>query len=374
MSANSPMDGPAPEALRDVFRVYEVRETEDHWLYFGEPSVPQEELLKTAWPLFRKNDLSVRLERRRGELVLVAEQHTPEIDGIPWLNIGLGLLTVFTTLLAGATWYYVWQTHDVWANPLALLEALPFVLSVLGVLGAHEFGHYALSRYHDVDSSLPYFIPMPILTGTMGAVIRMRGRLPSRKAQFDIGVAGPVAGLVATVLVTAVGLSLDPIAVPERLLNAEHSVEITLGYPLLFHGIAGLLGESLTTQQGMAMNPVVFGGWFGMLITFLNLLPAGQLDGGHMTRAMLGPTQARLAAVVPVSLFALGGYLYLLRDAGAWMSLWLVWGVLTSILVYSGPATPVSETPLGWRRVTLGLCTFLVGLLCFTPIPIRVVP
>src|SRR5699024_2008093 len=152
------------------------------------------------------------------------------------------------------------------------LAGWPFALSVLAILGIHELGHYALSRYHGVDASLPYFIPLPNIIGTMGAVIRMRGRMPDRKTLFDIGGAGPLAGLVVACIVTVVGLSLPPVAEP--------GFPIEFNYPLLVQGLAALTGQPLAYPDGLAVNPVVFAGWVGMFVTFLNLIPVGQLDGG----------------------------------------------------------------------------------------------
>jgi len=279
------------------------------------------------------------------------------------------LLTVLTTLFAGTMWYY--QPID---SPLDLLAGWPFALAVLTVLGVHELGHYVLSRYHDVQASLPYFIPVPTFIGTLGAVIRMKGRIPDRDALFDIGVAGPLAGLVATVAVTVVGLYLPPVPVPGAVLNDPNAINIEFGYPPLLLGLAALTGQSLTyADPTLAVNPVVFGGWIGMFVTFLNLIPVGQLDGGHLVRAMLGKRQETVAALVPFGLFALSGYLFFvegmaLRDS---VLIWTFWGLLSFGLAYAGPATPIYEDRLDRRRMAVGVLTFVLGALCFTPVPFQ---
>ncbi|MFB6132878.1 MAG: site-2 protease family protein [Halanaeroarchaeum sp.] len=362
-------DRPTPDRFSSVFRVYEVRENGDRLLYFGEPLANRQRIMETVWPLFREAGYEVEFTRQTGEFVLVAEPHTVGEETIPWTNVALALATIASTLFAGALWYYVRDPF----SP-AILTAIPFTLAVMGVLGTHELGHYAMSRYHDVDATLPYFIPFPTIVGTMGAVIRMRGQIPDRKALFDIGVAGPIAGLIATVVVTAIGLLLPPVTVPEWVMAAETVVEIEFGYPPLLHGIAWLLDTPLVYDDPRrVINPVVIGGWVGMFITFLNLIPVGQLDGGHILRALVGPAQERVAPLVPTALFALAAFLYLFTDSSQAAGIWVLWGILTAIAATVGSARPIAETPLDRRRVTIGILTFVIGALCFTPVPIQIV-
>jgi len=337
--------------------------------------VPYRSLMEEVWPAFREAGYDVELASAgRGEDVLVVEPRETGVDGIPWVHVGLFLATVCTTLLVGALmWYYV-PAERVVENPLVVLRAWPFSAAVLGVLLAHEFGHYAMGRYHGVDVSLPYLIPFAIPFGTMGAVIRMRGQIPSRKALFDVGVAGPLTGLAATVVVTVVGLSLDPLSVPDWVLAAEGE-SIVFRNPPLLDLIAWLLGAHTShPDPGLTAHPVVIGGWLGMFFTVLNLLPVGQLDGGHVLRAMIGERQESVAAVVPLALFGLAGYLHYVRGLplSDSVGLWLVWGALATLLAYRGPADPLDETPLDGARLAVGLLTFLLGAVCFLVVPIRI--
>jgi membrane-associated protease RseP (regulator of RpoE activity) len=283
---------------------------------------------------------------------------------------------VLSTLFVGATaWYFV-PLDEVLSSPLTLLQAWPFTASVLGVLLTHELGHYVMGRYHDVDVSLPYVIPFPSYFGTFGAVIKMSGRMPSRKALFDIGVAGPVAGLVATVVVTIIGLSLGPIEIPAAVVERSQSgASIVFNNPPLLDIIASLLGEQ-TSYSDPARNPhpVIIGGWVGMFFTLLNLMPVGQLDGGHMVRAMIGQRQETIAALVPTALFGIAGYLYFVRELSLNDSviLWTIWGGIALVIAYKGPAEPVDESSIGLPRLLLGLLTFGIGLLCFMLVPIQV--
>ncbi|QLD90621.1 site-2 protease family protein [Natronomonas salina] len=381
----SGLDGPPPESLRPAFRVTEIAEDDGTLVYYGRPQTEYRRLEQQLWPLFREYGYEVRLdvvsdsepdpitgvavsEQRQA---LVAEPRSVGVDGVPWTNIVMLLATIVTTLYAGTIWYYEQPIE----GPLDLLAGWPFAAAVLGVLGVHELGHYVLSRYHDVQASLPYFIPVPTFIGTFGAVIKMKGRIPNRKALFDIGVAGPLAGLVAAVVVAVVGLHLDPITVPERVLTDESAIELELGYPPLLEFIAWATGEKLRyADPTLAANPVIFGAWVGLFVTFLNLIPVGQLDGGHIVRAMFGERSETVAALVPAGLFGLAGYLYLFTDVSPNAPfLWTFWGLIALGLAYVGPTTPVFDEPLDRKRMAIGALTFVLGLLCFTPVPIELV-
>ena len=361
--------GGSPISLRTVetvFLVYETRTSDDRVYYVGEPLVGPETVMRRLWPVFRERGYDLELTVQNGRYVLIAEQTSIGIEGIPWTNLALFVATVLSTLFAGAQWYGI----DVVANPLEMWRAWPFTAAILVVLGVHEMGHYLMSRYHRVDASLPYFIPVPTLIGTLGAVIKMKGRMPNRKALFDIGVAGPLAGLVATVVVTVVGLHLDPVAVTET-----DDAQIRLGFPPMLEILAGVFDQPLYTDEaGKNVNPVVIGGWVGMFVTFLNLIPVGQLDGGHILRAMAGHYQEVAATLVPGALFGLAAYLYYVGnyDLTA-VSVWLLWGFLTAIVAAAGPAHPVVDERLDRKRIALGIVTFALGLLCFMPAPVSIV-
>lgn len=391
-------DAPSPDELAGVFHVAAVDRTDGTVRYFGEPLVRPDAVVETLRPQFAQSGYSLSLERqsapsspgqpdsnaavrpagdapRTQQYALVAEPK--DSGGIPWLNVALLVATVASTLFVGATsWYYIPVTE----HPLRIFEAWPFAVAMLGVLGIHELGHYAAARYHGVDVTLPYFIPFPSLLGTMGAVINIRGHIPSRRALFDIGVAGPLAGLVATVAVTLVGFTLDPIQVPRSVREGASQYAISFQDPLLMQAIEAFvttLGIGTAVGPAEAVHPVVFAGWAGMFFTFLNLLPVGQLDGGHIVRSIVGQRQETIAAAVPGGLFALAGFLYFTQDAppigfGVW-TLWVFWGLLAAGMAYAGPARPTVDEPLDRRRATLGVVTFALGLACFTPIPFEIV-
>jgi membrane-associated protease RseP (regulator of RpoE activity) len=368
-------DRPPSDVLETVFHIRETEHDGDRIRYYGEPLVPRRSLADELREPFRRSGYRLDLEtgREPHETAVVATPADGRIDGVPWLNLVLFAATVVSTLLVGAVgWYYI-PPSDLASNPLLALRAWPFTAAVLGVLTTHELGHYALGRYHGVDVSLPYLIPFILPFGTLGAVIRMRGRMPDRRTLFDIGVAGPLAGLAATVVVTAIGLSLEPMTVPASVFDTSGQV-IVFNDPPLLDLIATALGQPTEyADPTKTVHPVVIGGWVGMFFTVLNLLPVGQLDGGHMVRAMLGRRQETVASLVPLALFAIAAYLYYVRNLGfnESVGLWAVWGLFATAIAYNGPANPADETPLGWKRQALGLFTFGLGALCFLLVPIQ---
>jgi membrane-associated protease RseP (regulator of RpoE activity) len=375
MPASDESSRPSPAELAPVFEVTDVVTSGNEVYYVGRPTADRDTIERELVALFREDGYRIRLAETTpgtdrqvppGSYVLVAE---PRGEGtVPWRNAVLFVLTVLSTLFAGA---FYWYQLPVFADPLSALEAWPFSAAIIGVLGVHEFGHYLLTRYHGVDASLPYFIPLPLYIGSMGAVIRMRERIPDRRALLDIGAAGPLAGLAATVVVTAVGLQLDPLAVQESAAAAD-ATRIEFNNPPLLTIVAELTGTAGKLERGL-VHPVVFGGWVGMLVTVLNLLPVGQLDGGHIVRAVIGPRQETLAAAVPGALFALAGYLAFVRGGFDSVGIWAMWGLFATGLAYAGPASPIRDDPLDGKRVAVGIVTFVLGVLCFIPVPVEIV-
>ena len=376
MSDAAPREAPRPPELDAVFHLSEVRTDGDRVLYYGVSDLGEQALVERLWPAFREEGYEVQVvQTDRGLDVVVARPLSTGVDGVPWTNLILLLATVLSTLLVGATAWYYNSFAAIRANPLVALEAWPFTAAVLGVLLTHELGHYVMGRYHGVDVSLPYVIPFVLPFGTMGAIIRMRGQMPDRKALFDIGVAGPLAGLAATVVVTVIGLLLGPFSVPPELIQEGGRV-IVFNNPPLLDFIAAAIGQPTGyADPTKTAHPVIMGAWVGMFFTVLNLLPVGQLDGGHIVRAMVGERQETVAALVPVALFGVAAYLHYVRDLGINESvgLWAFWGLFSAFIAYRGPANPIDDSSLDAGRMALGVVTFLLGFACFMLVPIRVV-
>jgi membrane-associated protease RseP (regulator of RpoE activity) len=240
-----------------------------------------------------------------------------------------------------------------------------YSLSILAILGAHEFGHYYACRYYGVDASLPYFLPVPIpLTGTLGAFIRIRQQIPTKRALFDIGIAGPIAGFVVIVPVLMIGMYLSQvIEIPKE--NIPGTL-FELGEPLLFKAAAWLTFGTVPDGYTVNMHPVAFAAWFGMLATTLNLFPIGQTDGGHVSYAVLGRYSTllsfgTLACLVVLSFVSMS---------------WIVWTVLmAAMLVFIGPRHPHTideHVPLDRPRIWVAAFALAMFMLCFSPVPAEV--
>jgi membrane-associated protease RseP (regulator of RpoE activity) len=234
---------------------------------------------------------------------------------------------------------------------------LAFSLALMTTLLAHEMGHYLQARRYGVPASLPYFIPMPLSPiGTMGAVIVMQPGLGNRRSLFDIAVTGPLAGLVPALLFSIIGLHWS-----EVVILRHQPFEMTLGEPILFKVLAYLTLGPLADGQDIALHPVAFAGWVGIFITALNLIPIGQLDGGHILYSLL------LRRAHPIAKL-------LLAAAMLAVVLWGYWGwtLMIFLLMLMGPAHPPTANdniPLGTARTVLGWASLLLVPIGFTPVP-----
>lgn len=284
-----------------------------------------------------------------------------------WRHLILFLLTVVTTTLAGAdhfaSFYLDFGNRPLdLSTPEYILNGLWYSASILAILGAHELGHYYACRRYGVDASLPYFLPAPLpLTGTLGAFIRIRQAIPGKRELFDIGIAGPIAGFIVAIPVLLVGLSLSRLTE----LPADTQGFVELGEPLLFQGVAWLLWGTPPEGYSINMHPMAFAAWFGLLATALNLFPIGQLDGGHISYAVLGRKSTLVTLATVAGLIALTFV----------SSSWLVWTVLTVVmLVAFGPRHPRTideDIPLDRTRLWLAAAALLMFIICFTPAPIE---
>jgi membrane-associated protease RseP (regulator of RpoE activity) len=293
-----------------------------------------------------------------------------------WLHILLLLITLFTTLVVGARlqsnflhnqpafsddsvvlplFHLKWLVR----HPADILLGLPFSLTLMGILLAHELGHFIVAKRNGVDATLPFFIPAPTLIGTFGAVIRIKSPIRSRQALFDIGIAGPIAGFLVAVPVLFWGLALSKPMPPSALDSS-----LLLGYPLIFNIVYRAVGP-LTAHPvalgSLYLHPVGVAAWVGMLATALNLLPGGQLDGGHITyaiapRAHRWVTWASILVLIPLGIHYWPG--------------WLVWAVILGFTGLRHPNVP-KWPPLDRNRRALALLAVLMLVLTFALAPIR---
>ena len=277
----------------------------------------------------------------------------PAPRGIPLVNAFLLGATILSTAAAGA----VWEGADLISHPAVMLRGLPFGLTLVTILLVHEAGHYLMCVRHGVNASLPYFVPAPPLfplVGTFGAFIRIRSRFPNRTALFDIGAAGPWAGFVVALIATAVGLSLSTV------LPTAPETAVELGDSLLTKLLTWLVLDVDPTR--VALHPVALAGWFGLFVTSLNLIPVGQLDGGHVLYAAFGRTR-----FLPSLLVAFLLWLGLTGWPG-----WVLWAVILTVLIFLGhPTTNDDPRPLDAARFLGALATLLMFGLTFVAEPLK---
>ena len=248
-----------------------------------------------------------------------------------------------------------------------LKEGLSFSVSLLAILTAHEAGHYVACRLYGVDATLPYFIPMPPLlspAGTLGAFIKIVSPMPSRRAVFDIGVAGPIAGFVALVPVLIIGLLTMVQIAPEKVEAANAGLHFA--DPLLSQILAKIIGVNLSLGY---FNPFLAAAWVGMLVTSLNLIPSGQLDGGHAVYSIFGGRvhfwTGRIAFVVMALFSVLGWFLYSSPSG-------LLFAILLIVMMRVRHPEPLTDAPLDSTRKIVAVFTLLIFILCFVPFPIQV--
>lgn len=249
------------------------------------------------------------------------------------------------------------------AHPRLIAEGATFSASLLAILFSHEMGHYLACRYYKVDATLPYFIPAPplFLAGTFGAFIKIRSPIPSRRALFDIGLAGPLAGFVVAVPLSVIGV----LTIGAPLERQEHL--IFFNDPLLFRLISKLAGIPLDPNS--PTNPYYMAAWLGLLVTSLNLMPVGQLDGGHGTFALFGARAHKLIgrlAFVTVAVLAMLGFWWHGSPSG------FLYAVLLGVMMKVPHPQPSVIEPLGTKRMVIAIVTLIVFVLCFWPFPITI--
>lgn len=301
--------------------------------------------------------------------------HLMPVYGQPKQNIRrhfvLFILTMLTTLVAGAIQSV--GPDLLIQHPALIVRGIPFAFAILSILTAHEMGHYVMSRRHGVITSLPYFIPSPFFIfdlnpGTFGAVIVTRSPYPNRRALMDIGAAGPIAGFLVAVPITAIGVSLSRV----MQVAAMRGGYVSLGEPLILTMLTHLIKGPIPAGYDVFIHPVAFAGWFGFLVTMMNLIPIGQLDGGHILYALLGgsPLSHRIRLIMVLACFGVLAYLGLSYKG------WYVWGgliiIMGMIFGLRHPPPMDDETPLDFKRKIIGLVTLIILGLSFIPVPFKI--
>lgn len=278
----------------------------------------------------------------------------PEKRKIPYVHIALFLLTFISTTTAGA----LQNGADILNEPLRIFEGVPFSLTLMAILMSHELSHYFASRKHQIKATLPYFIPAPSIIGTFGAFIKIKSPILTRKALVDIGASGPIAGFIVSVIASVAGLFFSGV-VPVT----ETKGVVALGDSLLFSALSRLVVGVVPSSHDVLLHPVAFAGWIGLFVTTLNLIPIGQLDGGHIAYAFLGEKHRLLSRLLVPALLLLGLFF--------WEG-WIFWGLLMLILGLKHPPVILWEPPIDRRRRFAGAAAFIIFAITFIPMPFKV--
>jgi membrane-associated protease RseP (regulator of RpoE activity) len=291
----------------------------------------------------------------------------PRVHHRYWLHGLLFFLTLLTTTLVGASLqadfdrnlpfdveHYINAFVSVWSHPALIWQGLPFSLTLLAILLAHEMGHYLTCVFYRVDASLPYFLPAPTLMGTFGAFIHIRSAIYSKRVLFDIGVAGPLAGFVFIIPALAVGVAFSKV-IP----GIANQGDIQFGTPAALWLLRAVIFPGVPAAD-IYLHPVARAAWIGILATALNLLPIGQLDGGHILYALVGDKHKWLSRIFTAALIPLGWF---------WWPWWL-WAAAL-LLIFRRHPVIVDPAALGAGRRRLALVALIVFVLCFTVVPVK---
>lgn len=352
-SPSKPSEQSVAEILASSFDIYAMWTRKGMVVVRGKKKSSGPDEILQINKRFESMGWQVRWEPTSDEHLVFVEQARART---PWLAILLFLLTVMTVTVLRPFTLAGFQTGNFW--PI-FWEELPFAGALFPILLAHEFGHYFAARMHGYPASLPYFIPGFFPFGTFGAVIIARHPFSNRRVLFDVAVAGPIAGFLVCIPVLIYGLSQST-----WILIGE-SAGMTLADPLLMIGLSNLvMPQAPAPDMDILLHPAAFGGWAGLFVTMLNLLPFGPLDGGKTVFAMIGPRQRWVAYA---------GWLTLCASL-LYSSFWIIWLGLTLFLRLAHPPTLNDHLDIGNRRRLVGLLVILIFVLSFMPFPIQMTP
>jgi membrane-associated protease RseP (regulator of RpoE activity) len=341
------------QLLGDVFELDAVYHSANQTFFQGGPLFPQNVLWKESiQERLAQYGYTSNIEQNGDRFILTVSKMGEEKEKkIPWTNILLFAATVISVFVAGA----IQENQNVFSNPLLIIKGAPFAVPLILMLSFHEFGHYFVSRRRKIDVSLPYFIPGPTIFGTLGAVIRSKSPFRNRRDLVDVGAAGPIAGFVVAIIATIIGLSQSRIV-------ATPQDAMIFGDSIIFRLLSWLVLGNLPKGHDILISPMAFAGWAGIFVTMLNLLPLGQLDGGHILYGLLGRKQHLTAWLIIPLLFAMGWF---------YSPLWFMWAGLALIMRPAHPPTLNDSLELDLKRKIIGWIALIIFVISFIPVPIR---
>lgn len=303
---------------------------------------------------------SISFVSDQNSYLVIAKKVGPPKIKTPWLNIILFIATVASMVVF---YCLIYLDKNILDNPAVLLEGAKYALALMPIILLHEFGHYVAGRWHKAKVSLPYFIPAPTPFGTLGAIIKSKSPMRNRRQLFDIGVSGPIAGFIPAIIIVIIGLSISSVEkLPELSMSGEY---LSFGESLIMQVLRIAFAPPIPEGYTLTMNPVLFAGWVGMFITMINLMPFGQMDGGHLIYSMFGrKTQFYLALTSLLALLGLGIY---------WRG-WLLWAVLALFVIkLKHPPTLDDTIKLTRTRKIIGWIAIVIFIVTFIPVPIDIV-
>ncbi len=343
--------------VREHLDVYDFRITPDHLEFYfvlSEERIFEENFEKLRLMLRDKNLIPL-VKKIKGETVLIVIRTPQRKFTSVWINVILLVATLISTIWVGMGYYISYYGEsNIWNDVLG--GFLYFSLPLMTILGVHEMGHYFAAKRHNVRVSLPFFIPAPTILGTLGAFISVREPIPDKKSLVDIGLAGPIAGFIVAVPITLLGLFLGSINPP--IVDWESTNQfLVLNVPIIYQLLSYLVPSS------EFIHPMAMAGWVGFIVTAINLFPIGQLDGGHVARAVAGEKTKYVS-------YAFAGLLFFL---GIWYQGWIFFGLLVILLGLKHPPPLNDITKLDNKRWALAVAGFLLLAVTFVPVPIELV-
>ena len=360
-----------PEATKEIefvkslvarhFPVYDVRVTYDVVEFFCrvDNTTLEDEFERLRVEMGESGYIPMMIYDKGEHIVTVAKKPLTKYRSI-YVNIALLIITFFTVMLAGIIYWVGYdgrELGDMLAPDVLLMALLTFTLPLMGILGVHELGHYFAAKRRHVAASLPFFIFGPPPLGTFGAFISLRDPIPNKKALLEIGMAGPIAGLLLALPLGFLGASLTNAVANPAPVNVGSGGVLSINYSVL----TWLISQLVPLEGSYLMHPLEFAAWVGFLVTALNLLPFGQLDGGHVARALLGSRSKYLGYATIAILLGLGMY----------YTGWLIFALFVFILGARHPPPLNDISPLGKKRAAAGILTFVLLMFAFVPVPME---
>ncbi len=317
----------------------------------GTFKIPEKEALILIKEKADGLNLNVSFKKKEDEISLAFRVKPEKRESKKWINFLLLAITFLTTLAAGA----IQQEINPFIPITNLIKGLPFSLSIMIILGSHELGHYFMAKRNKVDTTLPYFIPGPTFIGTFGAVIKMKSPIRDKNSLIEIGASGPIVGFIFSTIAILIGLSLSTV------ITAPEGEGIILGNSLLIKFLTELYFSDLPAGKDVMFHPIAFAGWLGYLVTAINLLPVGQLDGGHILYALIGEKHRIIG-------YLIFGIVILLIPL--WPG-WAIWAILFLVIRFKHPPPLDIVSPLSRRNKIIGIISLVIFILTFMPVPFQ---